>query len=222
MTAETTISPHAPAEVPDGIVEVGGERFMRDAKGRLVPLDLVRDADKLQDQMVRKIIGYALALSDQIRRFKGHTFDDVGAYMDLAAEKYGVKHGGAKGNVTFTTVDGLFKVQVQVSDRLTFGPELQVAKALIDECIAEWAEGSRAEIRALVEHAFRTDKEGLVNREAIFALRRVEIDDERWRQAMAAITDSIRVEGSKTYVRFYRRSSPQDRWQPITIDLAAA
>lgn len=196
--------------------------YFQDAKGRLVPEHLVKPEHKLEDQMVRKILGYADELSAQIARFKGHTFDDVGAFLALLAEKYQASRGGSKGNMTFTSFDGTLKVQVQVADAITFGPELQIAKDLVDECIAEWAEGSRAEIRALVEHAFRTDKEGLVNREAIFALRRIDIADERWQRAMAAITDSIRVAGSKTYVRFYRRADAQGRWQAIPIDLAAA
>ncbi|WP_255448630.1 DUF3164 family protein [Telmatospirillum sp. J64-1] len=53
-------------------------------------------------------------------------------------------------------------------------------------------------------------------------MRRIDIQDRRWQQAMTAITDSIRIAGSKTYVRFYRRTDPQARWEPVTIDLAAA
>ena len=124
--------------------------------------------------------------------------------------------------MTFTSYDGTMKVQIAVADTLVFGPELQIAKGLIDECIAEWAEGSRAEIRALVEHAFRTDKEGQVSREAVFSLRKIDIEDERWKSAIQAINDSIRVQGSKTYLRFYRRARPTDRWENVTIDLASA
>ncbi|MBE0529505.1 MAG: DUF3164 family protein [Rhodospirillales bacterium] len=197
------------------------EGYMQDAKGRLVPEHLVKEIDKLQDQLVKKCLGYADELSAQIARFKGHTFDDVAAFMDLLGEKYGQSKGGRKGNVTFTSFDGCAKVQVAVQDHIDFGPELQVAKGRIDECIEEWAADSRDEIRALVNHAFEVDKPGQVNREALFALRKIDIDDERWRSAMAAITDSIRVTGSKTYVRFYRRATPEDRWQAVTIDLAA-
>jgi hypothetical protein len=197
------------------------EGYMQDAKGRLVPEHLVKQTDKLEDQLVRKCLGYADELSAQIARFKGHTFDDVAAFMDLLAESYGQAKGGKKGNVTFTSFDGCAKVQVAVQDHIDFGPELQVAKQLIDDCIEEWAADSRDEIRALVNHAFEVDKPGQVNREALFALRKIDIDDERWRQAQAAITDSIRVTGSKTYVRFYRRPTPEDRWQAVTIDLAA-
>lgn len=200
--------------IPDG--------YMLDAKGRLVPVDLVRPMDKLEDQTVRKILDYAKELNEQIARFKAHCFDDIAAHLDLLAGQYGWKpKEGAKGNMTLTTYDGTFKVQVAIADTLTFGPELQIAKEMIDACIAEWAEGSRDEIRALVAYAFQTDKEGKVSREAVFSLRRIDIDDDRWRIAIAAINDSIRVQGSKTYLRFYRRARPMDRWEHVTIDLAA-
>ncbi|WP_255448627.1 DUF3164 family protein, partial [Telmatospirillum sp. J64-1] len=171
------------SEITNSLPEIP-EGYMKDAKGRLVPEHLVTAEDKLEDQMVRKVLGYADELSAQIARFKGHTFEDVGAFLSLIAEKYQSKRGGQKGNMTFTTYDGTMKIQVQVADSITFGPQLQIAKDLIDECIAEWAEGAPDEIRALVEYAFRTDKEGLVNREAIFALRRIDIQDRRWQQAM--------------------------------------
>lgn len=213
----------APAPVAaDPSLEIDGARYMRDAGGRLVPVDLVRPADALIDQTVRKVLGYAEELSATIGRFRRHTFDDVGALQALLAAEYGARPGGAKGNVTLTSYDGTLKVAVQVQDHLTFGPELQVAKGLVDECIAGWAEGARDEIRALVQHAFQTDREGRIDRGALYQLRRIDIDDDRWRQAMQALTDSMRVTGTSTYLRFYRRADPKARWEPITIDLASA
>ncbi|CCG07337.1 DUF3164 family protein [Pararhodospirillum photometricum] len=196
--------------------------YMRDAKGRLVPEHLVKPLDSLMDQAVRALIGHAEALSAQIARFRGHSFDDIASFLSIAADQYGAKIGGAKGNITLTSYDGTLKVQVAVADRLTFGPELQVAKALIDECIVDWSKGARDEICALVEHAFRPDKEGQVSPDAVLALRRVEIGDDRWQRAMEAITDSIRIVGSKSYIRFYRRANAQAPWQAITVDLASA
>lgn len=205
------------------IITLNNQQFMADAKGRLTPVGLVKATDKLEDQLVRTILGYADELNQRIARFKGHTFDDVGAFLDLLAKQYGWKpKDGAKGNMTFTSYDGCQMVKVQVADTLAFGPELQIAKGLIDECIAEWAEGSRDEIRALVEHAFRPNNEGQVSREAVFSLRKIDIDDQRWKNAIQAINDSIRIQGSKTYLRFYRRAKPTDRWENVTIDLASA
>jgi len=140
----------------------------------------------------------------------------------LLAEKYGAQKGGAKGNTTFQTLDGCQKVQVQVSDLIDFGPEIQTAKTLIDECLNEWAADSRPEIRAIVTRAFNTDKEDQINRSEILMLLRLEIEDPRWLKAMEAIRDAMRVTGSKSYVRFYTRDAPDAAWTTITIDLAKA
>lgn len=197
-------------------------KYMADARGRLVPVATVKPQVMLEDQLVRKLMGFARDLSAQIGRFKGHCYDDVAAFMQLLAEEYGAKRGGVKGNMTFTSFDGLMQVKIQVADHLAFGPELQVAKDLIDECIAEWAADAGDKIRVLVNHAFNVDKEGQVSREAVLALRRIEIDDGRWHEAMQAITDSIRVLGSRQYIRFYQRPTPEAAWQAVTVDLASA
>lgn len=65
------------------------------------------------------------------------------------------------------------------------------------------------------------DKEGQINRAELFMLLRVAIEDERWQSAMRAIRDSIRIIGSKTYIRFHQRATSDSAWRPITIDLAA-
>lgn len=216
------MSEFTPMPIPDGRVEVAGKTYMPDAKGNLVPVELVAPAAQLEDETVRKIIGYAMALSEQVARFKGHTFEDLGAFEALLEQEYGVTKGGAKGNKTFMSHDGLFKVTVQVADHIDFGPQLQIAKGLVDECLNEWAADSGPEIRAIVTSAFNTDKAGQINRTEIFKLLRLEIGDARWKEAMRAIRDAMRIVGSKTYVRCYQRPTRDAAWQAVTIDLAKA
>ena len=216
------MSEHRPLPIPDGIVTVAGKAYMPDAKGNLTPVENIRPADKLEDETVRKIAGYGIALSDQVARFKAHTFEDLGDLEALLAQEYGATKGGAKGNKTFLSFDGLWKVQVQVADHIDFGPQLQVAKELVDECLNEWSQDARAEIRAIVTRAFNTDKAGQINRSEIFMLLRLEIDDARWQEAMRAIRDAMRIVGSKTYVRLYRRETLESAWAAVTIDLAKA
>jgi hypothetical protein len=211
-----------PAPIPDGRVLVGETWYMRDGKGGLVPIGLIKPQTLLEDELVRKVMGYAVALSDQVARFKEHTFDDIGSFEALLAQEYEASIGGAKGNKTLMSHDGLFKVTVQVADNVVFGPELQTAKLLVDECLNEWAAGARDEIRAIVTRAFNTDKEGQINRSEIFMLLRLEIADQRWQRAMKAIRDAMRVVGSKTYVRCYRRETSDGAWEAVTIDLAKA
>lgn len=209
-------------ETPNGIVKVSGRDYMPDAKGNLVPVELIKAADKLQDEVVRKIMGFAVDLSDQVARFLGHTMTDLGEFDALLAQEYNAKIGGAKGNRTYQTFDGLMMVKVQVSDFTDFGPELQIAKSKLDEVLNEWSADSRPEIRAIITRAFNTDKEGQVNRSDIYTLLRLDIEDARWQDAMKAIRNAMRVTGSKEYVRFYQRAKITDAWQPVTIDLAKA
>lgn len=198
--------------IPDG--------FMEDAKGRLVPLKLVKPVDLLMDQTVRVIFGYAEALSAQLARFKVHTNGDIDAFQETVRENYGADKGGAKGNVTLTSYDGRLQIRIAVADHLQFGPELQAAKALVDDCIAEWAEGANENIRALVNHAFRTDKAGKINVESVLSLRRLNVKHDRWQRAMEALADSIRVVESKQYIRIYRRPSPDEKFVQVPLDLA--
>ena len=206
-----------------GVVIVNGRKHMPDARGALVPLELIKAQLLLEDEMVRKVHGFAEDLHAQIARFRGHTMtDDLGAYDALLAQEYGARKGGAKGNRTYMTFDGLMKITVQVSEFIDFGPSLQVAKELIDECLNEWAAESRPEVRAVITKAFNTDKQGKINRTEIFKLLRLEIEDERWQNAMQAVRDAMRVIGSREYLRFHKRASLEEPWQAITIDLAKA
>lgn len=219
--AHSTLDAEA-AGTPAGIVLVNDKPYMPDHKGALVPLESVKAQDRLQDEVVRKVVGYAVPLSAQIARFREHTFDDVDQFVGLLEQEYGAKRGGSKGNITLTTFDGLFKIQVQVADQITFGPELQVAKGLVDECLREWSADSRAELRAIVERAFNVDNGRLVNRAELLSLLRLEIDDERWKRGMTAIRDSMRTTGTKRYVRIYRRANAEAAWEQVSIDAATA
>ena len=211
-----------PETYPIPPVVVAGKNYLRDGKGSLVPVESVKAADMLEDETVRKIVGFARDLSAQVARFKEHTFNDLSSFEGLLAQEYGATKGGAKGNKTFMTFDGKMKVQVAVQDYIDFGPQLQIAKGLIDECLNEWAADANAELRTIVTRAFNTDKAGKINRAEIFMLLRLDIRDERWRRAMDAIRDAMRVVGSKTYVRCYERESVFDEFRAITIDLAKA
>lgn len=217
VTTETIASAAHP-----GAIEVGGKPYLADAKGALVPLGAIKPQDLLIDEQVRRIIKFARDLNAQIGRFKGHTFEDISAVQALLSQEYGASIGGAKGNVTLTSFDGCLKVTLKVADLLEFGPELQAAKKLVDECLTEWSADSGDELRALVTRAFQVDREGKINRAEIFMLLRVAIEDPRWIRAMDAVRDSIRVIGSKAYLNFHTRETPDAPWRALSIDLAAA
>ncbi|MGP8432014.1 DUF3164 family protein [Paraburkholderia fungorum] len=198
------------------------EGYRQDARGHLIPESLIKPIDQTRDTLVRELIDRARVLSREIGDFKSHAIGNIDAFVQLSVEQYGVKVGGVKGNLTLHSFDGQFKVQIAQAERMQFDERLQAAKQLIDECIKVWSQGSRDEIKVLVQSAFQTDKEGKINTGRVLALRRLGIDDDRWQTAMKAIGESLQVIGSKEYVRFYERVGDTDQYQAINLDIAAA
>lgn len=196
------------------------EGYMLDRKSRLVPISQVSDFDLEMDAFVRAQVAGAIEENARIKAFKSKSFDECYAWLDLVAEKYGKTRGGLKGNVTFPSYDGSEQIRIAVQDSLTFGPELQIAKDLIDECLNEWSEGANENLRAIILDAFAVDKEGQLNTGRILSLRRIKIDDSRWHQAMEAISESLQVAVSKTYINF-RRKNADGKLVNIPIDIAA-
>jgi hypothetical protein len=197
------------------------EGYMTDSKGRLVPADMVPEVDKTRDELVKSIIRGAVETRGVLHKFKTYVLGEVNAFVELSLEKYGVEWGGNKGNISLLSFDGMYRVQVAISEYLTFDERLQAAKKLIDECITKWTEGSRSELKALINNAFQVDKQGKINTGRILGLRRLEITDPTWEKAMQAISDSLQVVGSKTYIRVYQRQEPDGRWEPVSLDVAA-
>jgi len=203
-------------------VMVEGKEYWRDARGNLTPAELVKEIDKARDALVHEWVERGRDLSKAISHFKEGIFGDVQAFIELSAEKYGAKVGGNKGNVTLFSYDGKYKIQRAINESLQFDERIQAAKVLIDECLNEWSEGSRPELKALIERAFNVDKEGNLNTSRILGLRRVDIQDPRWQNAMQAISESVQVVSSKAYVRLYERVGETDQYVPIALDVAGA
>ncbi|HDR0691088.1 DUF3164 family protein [Pasteurella oralis] len=199
---------------------INGKTYWADAKGNLTPEELIKEIDKERDSLVNEWVEKAIALHGEMKAFKEHIFGDIQAFIDLSAEKYDAKIGGNKGNITLFSYDGKYKIQRAINDNLQFDERIQAAKVLIDECLNEWSEGSRPELRALIERAFNVDKEGNLNTSHILGLRRVDIKDKRWLNAMQAISESVQVVSSKAYVRIYERVGDTDTWKPISLDIA--
>lgn len=194
--------------------------YWANAKGVMTPVSIVKEIDIERDALVGELVEKAIAINKVLADFKLKAFADIQAFVDLSAEKYGAKKGGAKGNVTLFTYDGRFKIQRAMADNIKFDERLQAAKKLIDECLAEWMKDARPEVHALISEAFSTDSEGNIKTGRVLALRRLDIDDERWQNAMVAIGEAVQVVGTKSYIRLYERVGDSEEYRPISLDLA--
>jgi arginine deiminase len=196
------------------------ENFKTDALGNQIRIENIKPIDLARDALVVELVNQARVVSNQIAGYKIHAFADIEALVELSAEQYGVKMGGKKGNITMLSFDGKYKVQRAMNEHLTFDERLQAAKVLIDECLNDWTADANVNVQTIINKAFEVDKEGNINTGRVLTLRRLDIQDERWLRAMAAISDSIQSVGSKAYIRIYEREADTDKYVPISLDIA--
>ncbi len=194
--------------------------YLTNAQGHLVPLDAIKTEHLLENDMVNEMHNDANNLHLVLEEFKKQSFKQTSDFLELLAQNYNTTKGSKKGNVSFTNYDGTKRVNISVQDYIAFGAELSIAKDLVDQCITKWLEnGTNKEIGKLVSHAFRVDN-GRINVRDVLRLKQIHINDETWQLAMSAIDDAIRVESSKTYIRFQVRKTPESTWETIALDLA--
>ena len=197
------------------------KQFMEDAQGRQVPVSMIKKFDLKRNDLVCSIMERAFAARERLAEFKQRVWEEIQAFVDESAKDSGAKKlGGKKGNITLTSFDGRYKLIVAVNDGILFNEKLQIAKQLIDECIGKWSKNARPELKVLVDDAFNVGKNGLVSTGKVLGLRRLNITDTTWRRAMDAITESIQVVSSKTYMRFYERQKDES-YKQIPLDVAS-
>lgn len=203
------------------------ERKWLDTQGRTVPDSMVTDQERMKDELAERLVSAAEAVQKVLMEFKQTAMDEMYAAKDLIHERYGARVGGKKGGFSFRTYDGSAEVEISVQDRIVFGPELQAAKALIDECIEGWGEGANDNLRLLVEDAFQINKAGRIDTKRVLGLRKHRMKaedgtpDDRWTRAMDAIGDAIIVDMTATYIRFYRRDERTNGMKNVDLNFSS-
>ena len=202
---------------------MNGVAYLDTTSGDLRRVDAMSAKDTLIHEQVYRMIDFAKGLAAEIARFKAHTFGDLDALDAMLAQEYGVtRKAGAKGNRSYTSADGRYRVSIKINTPEVVGPELQQAKALIDEIVLEKGAAADPVLAALVAQAFDVGKQGRVNTDMLRRLRKLEIDAPRWPQLQKAIGDAISDGVSKSYITFHQwRDGAAGGWQMIPLDMAA-
>ena len=194
-------------------------QYRQDARGNLVPIANMKPIDLARDDFIREAFAQILPLREQMAELKAQQMADANAFIDLSVEQYGAKRS-VKGNTMLTSFDGKQRIIIAQADVLHFDERLQAAKALIDECLNEWTQDSRAELKAFVLQAFDVSKEGKINVRKVMDLRKLEIDDPKWKRAMQAIADSLHTQATREYIRYYQRNEETGKYEQVVLDFA--
>lgn len=196
-------------------------QYMENALGHLVPLANVKEIDQLRNSLVLGIVKDAEAVAEAAAAFKASAYSEILAFRDISAERFGANIGGAKGNIALTSFDGKYRVLLARQDHNVFNEALDIARALIREVIEELTEGINPELRLIIDSAFATNKAGQVSMSRVLGLRQLQISHPKWKQAMEAISESMQIAATKTYIRIYKRAADGE-YKLMALDGSAA
>jgi hypothetical protein len=170
-----------------------------------------------RDSVVRKVMERAIRLNERLEADKAKMIEELASYLDDLAKRNGLEW---KGNAELLCFDESMKVEVRYRERIQFGIELQLAKQKIDECLKEWTTDSNDNLKAIISEAFQVDKKGEIAKHRILALRRYNIQDETWKEAMELIDRAIQVTSTKQYIAIYTRKQ-DGSYEQVVLNFSA-
>lgn len=183
-----------------------GTELAKNAEGAYVPIDNIKEIDKLRDEIVTGLVSKAEVIAQTLSEFKSLAADQAENFREVSAQDHGISLGGRRGGYSLTSFDGETKIVLDNATLIAINEKVSIAREAILSCVRRWSAGANSHLVELVSRAFETDRQGHLSVARLLALRGVKIEgDPEWDSAMTALSEGMVASGSKTYLRFYKR-----------------
>lgn len=197
-------------------------KTMTDHNGFTIPLSVVPKIDLEKDKFAKMMAKDFEAMSQKLLELKNKAFEKADAIYAEQLRQYQINGNEAKekkGNFTFYSYDKSIKIEVAVGQRLEFDDRINLAKAEIDDYLAEITEGQNSDIIIIVTNAFSTVK-GKLDHKKILNLFTYKIKHPKWEKAMVLLKDSISNNHSKRYINVSQRNE-NGEYKNINVQFSA-
>lgn len=191
-----------------------------DGAGSAIPVKYIDPVDKKRDMLVEKDFRLALAARNQLAKFKATVLADISNYLDWLAQRNGEETLNPGGNYILTGFSGNKRIQIKINKVLEFDERLQLAKQKIDKCLEKWSDDGNENLKVVVFDVFKVDQKGQVDTRRILSLRKLQIKDAEWKQAMDLIAEALLVTGTRSYLLFQSKQHKDAEWETLRLDLA--
>lgn len=193
--------------------------YLRDSQGRLVHESAVGEADAMRNRLVADLVARAVAKAEEVSGFFETAYNELYAFCQLSAERFGARWGETD-SFQMTSICGRFKVQCDVDQGVAINESVGAAKALLDECLADWSAGGKPQAVALLANTFRPTRNGKLSLTRLFDLLRNRdkpefVGEEKFQRLCDALEAAIQTTGKRRYLRFYARRTPADPWKMV-------
>lgn len=188
-----------------------------DPQGLEIPPSRVSKEEKARERTIDRVFKEVWKLRKALIDGKEVITGEVEQHLDAFAKA--AKLDGWKGNATITNFQNTLKIERSVNELLDFTEEISLAQQKIAECIKKWSDKANRNLRLVVDDAFKTDSKGKLNKKRIIGLKRLEIEDETWQEAMQLIDDAIRIVDSRIYYTFHVKDET-GMWVSVSLNFS--
>lgn len=192
---------------------------MTDHQGFEVPVVHIDKAVKAKNRKAISIAKKANKLHLQLAKLKAEFFEAMDGFYQADADKAGVI-GKGKGGYSITSFDKGIKLEINVSQSISFDDNIHFAQSLINEYITEKMEGEGdKDISLLINHAF-TVRKGKLDKGRLIGLFQLKIKHDKWKKAMDMIRESMNTGDSKRYLRISKKNQ-NGEYKDIQLNISA-
>lgn len=192
----------------------------QDHNGNDIPSTYLHKIDKDKDAAAKRLHKKAQDLNSRLNAFKTELLETCDELYNrvLAENKVTIKEN-SKGGYSIMTVDKSIKIEITISETISFDDRIDVAQAKIKEFLAEKTKGIDLDLGTLINNAFETRK-GQLDTKRVMGLMKLNITHHLWQEAMDLIRQSIQTNNSKRYVRIWERQSNLE-YKAVKLDFAS-
>lgn len=198
------------------------DKVWHDETGQPIPYSRTTPLERLNERITAKIHKEAVTLNKRLSAFKKETArlcdEAYRAYM----KEHKIQVGEQKGNYTLHNFNRSIKIEVSVSDRISFDDMgIAAAKLKFDEFLSKNVEAKNAFVKEMVLHAFETSRGRLDTKRIMNLLRyRSKVKDPLFREAVDLLEGAIRRPDSRVYFRVWERL-PEGGYKAIDLNFSS-
>jgi hypothetical protein len=184
------------------------KKIWKNHKGETVPAPYVPTIDKEKERLAIRIYKQSSDISKKLAKLKADWLTECDKLYNEMLKNANITVG-KKGNYTISSFDKNIKIEVNVSERIEFTDQINMAQAKINEFLAEKTEGIDPDLSQIINQAFKTSK-GQMDTKSVLGLFTLKITHKKWLEAMELIKQSISRNSSKRYMRIWKKDSNEE------------
>jgi hypothetical protein len=198
--------------------------WQENARGELVREENLKPEVGLRDTLTVDLFATCCAMSTALQALVEKIEAETLAFRQLAAEKYGLKPRGSKGNYSLESADGLIRIDLNMGCLYRIDGRIADAKEAVHRCIERWGQGADPNLLSLASSAFSETEGGQLSRSRLGMLLEFEpaVPDAEWDAAMRMIRESIQIAARKRAIVVKWRPDQRAPWIRLPLSTIAA